>query len=341
MIRDPLADDRLSHRAVGLLLRLVRRHQHHPGAPIDSRSLARPERREGRDAIQTVLRELREAGYLVTARTQDPVTGRWSTTTVLAPDLLTDHEECPRPDNPAPADNPQVAPGPGYPAPVGPEQDFPASAADELPQVSPKPESPSSVVPEPDNPAPAAEEFPQASPKPDNPAPSTCGGPSARKRIQVSSGRGARARAHARPTAAELAATAVRADAVRLVATWRDETAAPYRPETLHALQREADALLREGADPRLVRAALEAWDARADARTPKFLRYAYDDVVKAHRAITAGYGPNPAPQAPSGRYADAMTFLRQGIDLMRQRTDQDTHSEAWPPLSVIDGGIA
>lgn len=95
---------------------------------------------------------------------------------------------------------------------------------------------------------------------------------------------GARARGTA--TVAELSATAVRPDAYRLVAEWREQTGTAYRPATVRALAKVADGLLRDGANPTAVRAALDEWHRRPDAR-PGLLPHLYDDAVKAAHHAT------------------------------------------------------
>jgi hypothetical protein len=84
-------------------------------------------------------------------------------------------------------------------------------------------------------------------------------------------------------TAAELAATASRPDAYRLVTAWRDQTGAAYRPATIRALAKQADGILRDGGALVPLRAALDEWNRRAGAR-PGLLPHLYDDAVKAAR---------------------------------------------------------
>ncbi|MEU4444876.1 helix-turn-helix domain-containing protein [Actinosynnema sp. NPDC050801] len=101
---------------------------------------------------------------------------------------------------------------------------------------------------------------------------------------------GTRSSAHARTartpargstTLADLSANAVRPDAYRLVSAWRTDTGAAYRPQTVRALARHVDDVLRDGGDPTAVRAALDEWHRRPDAR-PGLLPHLYDDAVKA-----------------------------------------------------------
>lgn len=77
--RSAVNDPRLSFRALGVLVWLLDK-------PDDWRfsaeSLASNEGREGRDAMRAALRELREAGYIITRRWQGE-RGRWGSETVL------------------------------------------------------------------------------------------------------------------------------------------------------------------------------------------------------------------------------------------------------------------
>ncbi len=78
-IRNEVArDDRLSYRARGVLVRLL---SNADGFQMTAANLA-CEGREGRGAILTALRELREAGYIRTTKSQDQQ-GRWSTETYV------------------------------------------------------------------------------------------------------------------------------------------------------------------------------------------------------------------------------------------------------------------
>ena len=78
-IRNDVArDDRLSYRGRGVLVRLL---SNADGFQMTAADLAR-EGREGRGAILTALRELREAGYIRTTKVQDEH-GRWSTRTFV------------------------------------------------------------------------------------------------------------------------------------------------------------------------------------------------------------------------------------------------------------------
>ncbi|MHB8257117.1 MAG: hypothetical protein ACYDHY_12195 [Acidiferrobacterales bacterium] len=78
-IRNEVArDGRMSYRARGVLVRLLSNAN---GFQMTAADLAR-EAREGRGAILTALRELREAGYIRTTKKQDR-NGRWSTQTFV------------------------------------------------------------------------------------------------------------------------------------------------------------------------------------------------------------------------------------------------------------------
>ena len=166
-----------------------------------------------------------------------------------------------------------------------------------------------------------------------------------------SSSSGGSGRAPARrttTTAAELAHTAVRADAYRLVANWRARSGAPYLDDEIRALGRVVDDLLRRRAVPELVEAALDEWDRRPDARTPGYLRYVYRDVVRAQRAeqlAAAGQHPTTGPtaatppvQRPTGRAGKVAEWLE--LDLAADEPDPTPHTDPGPFL-VIEGGVA
>lgn len=78
MPRAALRDERLSFRARGILARLLTNAD---GFTMTAADLARGGK-EGREAILTALKELREAGYLRTERRQTP-DGRWTTSTTV------------------------------------------------------------------------------------------------------------------------------------------------------------------------------------------------------------------------------------------------------------------
>lgn len=75
MANNVIYDDRLSYRALGLLTYLLSKPD---GWETDSEKLSNG-RKEGRDAIRTAMKELREAGYMRQSKVQDKTTGRWST----------------------------------------------------------------------------------------------------------------------------------------------------------------------------------------------------------------------------------------------------------------------
>ncbi|HEU0198328.1 MAG TPA: hypothetical protein VFQ88_14100 [Nevskiaceae bacterium] len=68
-------DTRISYRALGILMRLL---SNAPGFSMDSNALAAARGKEGRDAVRTGLRELRQSGYITTAQSQLP-NGHWVT----------------------------------------------------------------------------------------------------------------------------------------------------------------------------------------------------------------------------------------------------------------------
>ncbi|WP_414936642.1 helix-turn-helix domain-containing protein [Amycolatopsis sp. cmx-11-51] len=111
---------------------------------------------------------------------------------------------------------------------------------------------------------------------------------------------------HARPrtrgtaTPAELSATASRPDAYRLVTSWHDQTGAAYRPAMIRALAKQADGILRDGGALVPLRAALDEWDRRPDAR-PGLLPHLYDDAVKATRRAERPTTRSPAPRSVRG----------------------------------------
>ena len=81
---DVLRDDRLSFRARGILASILSR-------PEDWRTTAellakQSGGREGRDAIQSALKELEQAGYLIRRKERDAATGRIRTVTYVFDD---------------------------------------------------------------------------------------------------------------------------------------------------------------------------------------------------------------------------------------------------------------
>lgn len=74
LLRRAARDRRLSLRSLGLLALYVTANEILPSS--ETARLCS----EGRDAIRNAKNELREAGYIVSAREQDPKTGRWATT---------------------------------------------------------------------------------------------------------------------------------------------------------------------------------------------------------------------------------------------------------------------
>jgi len=76
---DVLRDSELSFRARGVLAFIL---SHTDNWRTDAESIARAAK-EGRQAIQTALKELRAAGYIEQVKSQDKATGRWSTETFV------------------------------------------------------------------------------------------------------------------------------------------------------------------------------------------------------------------------------------------------------------------
>ena len=77
--RTIINDDRLSYRALGLLVFLLDKPDNWR---VEANDLARGEGREGRDAVRSALLELAEIGYLVRRRRQNEK-GQWMTETFL------------------------------------------------------------------------------------------------------------------------------------------------------------------------------------------------------------------------------------------------------------------
>lgn len=74
-----LRDARISYRARGVLVRLL---SNADGYRMSAADISKESPAEGRDAILTALKELRDAGYIVQRRMQD-ARGRWCTETVV------------------------------------------------------------------------------------------------------------------------------------------------------------------------------------------------------------------------------------------------------------------
>lgn len=145
---------------------------------------------------------------------------------------------------------------------------------------------------------------------------------------------GSRARARGTTTTVvELSATAVRPDAYRLVSAWRTETGVAYRPATLRALAKHADGILRDGGDSAAVRAALDEWHRRPDAR-PGLLPYLYDDAVKArHNSERTAAG------GMSTRDAKAAGWFALAAELAAEDADTTTSNTVDVEVLRVDGG--
>lgn len=101
-----LNDERLSFRARGILAYILSK-------PADWRtSAARLARvaKEGRDACNAGLNELRAHGYMVTEKIQDPETGRWSTVSTVY-EVPVDTEQSPVPPKPGKQGSGKPRPG--------------------------------------------------------------------------------------------------------------------------------------------------------------------------------------------------------------------------------------
>jgi hypothetical protein len=125
----------------------------------------------------------------------------------------------------------------------------------------------------------------------------------------------------------------VRPDAYRLVSAWRTETGVAYRPATVRALAKHADGILRDGGDPAAVRAALDEWNRRPDAR-PGLLPHLYDDAVKArhHPGRTAASGGMSTRDAKAaGWFALAAELAAEDATTTAKAVDVD--------MLRVDGG--
>jgi helix-turn-helix protein len=122
-----------------------------------------------------------------------------------------------------------------------------------------------------------------------------------------------RVRTSGTATPADLAATAVRPDAYRLVAAWRERTGAAYRPTTVRALAKHADTVLRDGGNAEALQAALDEWDRRPDAR-PGLLPHLYDDAIKAAR-LAEQPAARSAPRSARGDKVRGWLALAEQAD--------------------------
>jgi len=328
----------LSYRASGLLAHL--RATVHPGQPIDTPSLARPEHREGRDAVRAMLRELETAGHVQITRAQD-ARGRWSWSTTLLPHTGNTQVE-PKTENPASVNtNPQVTPKTAFPASVHPASDNPESVGTEFPQVTPKTGKPASENP------------PHARARAVLPTPVGSGSTSSSELTTQPRAAAAATRtsaaARTRDRLTDLNATAVRhPDAWALVSTWAHDLAVPIRSNTQRALARQVDDLLTDlgpRADLTILRTALDRW--ARDGRTPRFLVHAYDDAARAHRAATTPPTSTDVPGSrvhqpaqPTKRLAKALAALHPDDPFLSQ-FQAGAEPAALPPgeFRVIEGG--
>lgn len=82
-----------------------------------------------------------------------------------------------------------------------------------------------------------------------------------------------------------------------IINAWRAGHSPAYRQATYRELARHVDGLLARGAPPDVVRAALDAWDARPGHASPGLLPHLYDDAVRAARnPVAAASGPARKP---------------------------------------------
>lgn len=290
----------LSYRASGLLAHLHATTT--PGQPVDTAGLARPEHREGRDAIRAMLRELAAAGHVTIDRRQD-ARGHWSTTTTLLPA----------------SGNPLVAPETAQPAPVKPS-----------PQVRPETDSPAPVNP------------PRAHAHAVLPTPVGSGSTTSSEITTKPLAAAAATRTSAHARLAELNDTAVqRPDAYALVSTWARDLATPIRTETQRQLAKTVDTLLADlgpRADLAILRTALNDWATRG--RTPGFITHCYDDAARAARAaLNSQDVPGSRVHQPAGRSARGDKVRGWlSVDEDYQAQASENQFAAFAPR-VIEGG--
>lgn len=117
--RQTINDERLSFKALGLLIWLLDKPD---DWRIDSEAIGRQDRKEGRDAVRTALRELEDCGYLKRTRSQGR-DGRWITESEISEvsDQVTPEAGYPSSVEPASAEPPS-----GGPASAEPTSDDPA-----------------------------------------------------------------------------------------------------------------------------------------------------------------------------------------------------------------------
>ena len=104
---DLIEDKRISFKARGLLIYLLSKPDHWRTTTSHLATIGP----DGRQAIQTMMRELEQAGYVVRRRYQDPSTGQWRYDTLVfdCPHLGTRPPEqlstdCPQPQSTFPAE---------------------------------------------------------------------------------------------------------------------------------------------------------------------------------------------------------------------------------------------
>lgn len=320
----------LSYRASGLLAHLHATTQ--PGQPVDTGGLARPEHREGRDAIRAMLRELAAAGHVTIDRRQD-ARGHWSTTTTLLPQtgntLVAPETAQPASVNPSP----QVRPETEYPASANPASVNPASVETTSPQVTPKTDSPTPVNP------------PRAHTHAVLPTPVGSGSTSSSvvtTKTQSASRFHADAGARTRDTLANLNATAVqRPDAYTLVSSWADTLTTPILTSQRRALAKAVDQLLADGAQLPTLRDALNRW--ATQGHSPNYLPHAYVDAARAARAALSsqdvpGSRVQPPAKTPTRRLAKALAALHPDDPA---RAELLGIAPTPPPLRMIEGKSA